>query len=104
MALSVSVSVICDISLFLAMTKGEKTYGYSVYVYSLIFFVDICLMQGKTSEHIHICYTCSLQGEFLCAQLVIIKKGENIVTYILMRKDFDDNKYDAGTLELNLKS
>jgi len=75
LSLSLCVSVICDIYLFLAMTKGEKTYGYSVYVYSLIFFVDICLMQGKTSEHIHICYTCSLQGEFLCAQLVTSKRG-----------------------------
>ena len=46
----------------------------------------------------------SLQGEFSCTQVVIIKKGENVETYSLMIIDFDDNKCDACTLELNLQS
>ena len=60
----------------------------------LSIFVITCSLQGEFS----------LYGEFLYTQLVIIKKGENVGTYSLMIIDFDDNKCDTGTLELNLQS
>ena len=56
----------------------------------------LCPMQGenKNTCFISICYNLftaggvSLQGEFSCTQVVIIKKGKNIEAYRLI--DFDD--------------
>jgi len=56
-----------------------KIYGYGYMI------MDIWLMQGRTRTLVIYMFviTCSLQGEFLCkgsfhAQVVIIKKGENV--------------------------
>ena len=79
--LSVCDFVICDISLFLVMTKGEKIYGLYMYAYLFFVFLDICLMQGENLYmNIYIFVIHILCRGNLCTQLVIIKRVENVGT------------------------
>ena len=53
----------------------DKICGYITMAY------DSC--RGRTHVVYIFVITCSLQGEFSCTQVVIIKKGENIEAYRL---------------------
>jgi len=58
----------------------DKIYGYMAMVY--------VSCRGRKIVTFIFVITCSLQWEFSCTQVVIIKKGENIGTYRLI--DFDN--------------